>query len=191
MARRVNIGSGSDIPIGHRTGRHLPSRLPDDDLRPELPLAETAVLWAIRTWVAGCRLRVPTKRIIGSVFAELGAPEAGAHLCGLMRALSEIASRTIAVHGPCYPDMSDDEQILLDVLALTQDGQTFERLLLLRAFLQPLAATSIGESAAELVRELNRAGLFLLAAYAPVRHHACLQEGARTGSDQRHVARAR
>lgn len=184
MARMIGNGSRSDI------SAESPNLYRAGDQRPELPMPETVVLWAMRTWVAGCRLNMPTKRYISPVFAELGAPEAAGFLCGLMWKLGHSASRKIAIHGPCHPRVSEDEQALLDVLALTQDEQTFERLLLLRTLLRPLAATPAGNSASGLVRELNRGGLFLAACYVPVRCHAYPPEALHSGSDQGGCAQA-
>lgn len=143
-----------------------------DATRPELPLPETAVLWAMRAWVIGGRRNRRVAPYIGPVFAELGAPEAASLLYELMHAITYWACRTLAVHCPCYPAVSEDEQTLLDVLALTQERQGFERLLLLRTLVRPGAATLVGQGASGLVRELNRAGLFLTACYLPVRQHA-------------------
>lgn len=153
-------------------------------------MPETVVLWAMRTWVAGCRLNVPMARYIDPVFAELGAPEAASHLYGLMWALGQGASRAVSIHGPCHPHVSEDEQVLLDVLALTQDRQAFERLLLLRTMLRPLAATPAGKSASGLVQELNRGGLFLTPAYAPTRRHAFPPAALHSSSGRRRSAQA-
>ena len=150
----------------------MPRRNPTHEEWPELPEAETVLLWAMRTWVAGHRCGRPVEQCISPVFVDLGAPGAASYLYGLMWALSHGASRRIAVHCPLHPQMSEDEQTLLDVLALTQDGQTFERLLLLRTLLRPQAATPAGASATRLVQECNRAGLFLSIEHGPLRHLA-------------------
>jgi hypothetical protein len=152
--------------------------LPDEpagDAPPELPLPETVLLWSMRTWAAGCRQNMPVARYIDPVFAELGAPEAPDHFYGLMWALCHGAARKIAVHCPYHSRVSDDEHTLLDLLALTQEKQAFERLLLLRSLLRPLSAGPVAQSASGLVRELNRAGLFLAAAFPPVRRHGLMQ----------------
>lgn len=145
---------------------------PTDSTRPELPLPETMLLWAMRTWVVGQRYDGLAKRHLGPVFEELGAPGATGYLEGLMWALDNGATRRIALRCPCHPRVGPDERLLLDVLALTQDRQGFERLLVLRSLLQPLAAMAVADSASGLVREINRAGLFLATAATPLRQLA-------------------
>lgn len=154
----------------------MPPRHTAHDARPELPMPETVLLWSMRTWLAGHRRGVPAERYVASVFVQLGVSRATGYFHGLMWALAHGAAREVALHRPCCPHVGEDEQALLDVFALTQDRQGFERLLLLRALFRPAAAMATGESVSGLVREYNRVGLFFTAAYAPVRHHA-LQHG--------------
>lgn len=150
----------------------MPPRPTAHDVRPDLPLPETVLLWSMRTWLAGHRRGVPVEHHIDAVFAALGAPGATGYLSGLMWALAHGAAREIALHRPYCPHVGEDEQALLDVFALTQDRQGFERVLLLRGLFGPAAALAAGESASGVVRQCNRAGLFFTPAYAPVRRHA-------------------
>ena len=143
-----------------------------DGVRASLPVAETALLWGIRAWAAGRRRGIDAEDGITLVFTRLGAPLAPGYLYGLMWVLRHGAARTLALNRPCDRGVSADEQALLDVLALTQERQGFERLLLLRTLLNPMAATPAGRSATGLVRELNAAGLFLSPCFPDVRRHA-------------------
>ncbi len=136
------------------------------------PLTELALLWAMRTWVAGRRRRTAVENKVTPVFTRLGAPLASGYLFGLMWVLDNAACRNLAIYCPSRPGVSSDEQILLDILSLTQERQSFERLLLFRTLLKPTAATPAGTSATGLVNELNRAGLFLQPCFGHIRHHA-------------------
>lgn len=159
----------------------MSSRHTAHDARLELPMPETVLLWSMRTWSVGHRRGVPTEHYVASVFEGLGASRATGYFHGLMWALAHGAAREVALHRPCCPHIGADERALLDVFALTQDRQGFERLLLLRALFRPAAAMAAGESASGLVREYNRVGLFFTAAYAPVRHHTLPHDTPRPG----------
>ncbi len=89
---------------------------PDD-----LPLLEAAMLWAMRAWALGhadpTRADVAGRRLAG-LFNSLHAPAGVAALDEFMRALCHGASRTLEVNCVCNDEVSADEHLLLDVLAL-------------------------------------------------------------------------
>ena len=78
-----------------------------------------------------------------------------------MAVLRAGAARTIAIDCICQTRISDDEQALLDAIALAQESRLFEALLLLRGFLNREAAPLALDSAEDIGRALARVGCFL------------------------------
>lgn len=154
---------------------------PCHDERLALPVAEGALLWSMRAWVAGLRHAVPSEQRIAEVMARLGTPRATGYLLGFMFTLRHGAVRAIRVSCPCQPRVSADEQALLGVFALAQDGQSFEAMLALRGLVTPAAAAAAYQSAEGVAGELLRAGWLLTPPESDAARHYALATEARPG----------
>jgi hypothetical protein len=127
------------------------------EMRP-LPFVDRVVLWTMRAWVIGITRKLPVDDQIQEAFTRLGAPDAAGQLCGFMWVLGHGACRTLAIDCVCKPGTSADERHLLDILALTQHGRTFEAMLLLRAMMRPGAANAGRDAALRVTASLTAAG---------------------------------
>lgn len=120
---------------------------------------------------------------------QLGAPDAAPFFEGMMFALRHGATRQLAVACVCWRRVSDDERILLEALGLAQACRLFEALLTLRGVLTLEGARAALHSAEQLGVRLARAGRFLPAPEAEVRHFAFAPRagaGPRSPSSTRH-----
>jgi hypothetical protein len=123
-----------------------------------LPLLEQSVLWSMRCWAIGCRAGTDSMPRIVTLFDRLRAPEASRYLDGLMWALNGGATRMLDVNCVCHHDVSLDEALLLDGVALHQEGRRADAQLLFETLMTPMAAEIACASAARLVTALNAAG---------------------------------
>lgn len=143
----------------------------------ELPTAESTLLWAMRVWVVGhCRQQDLSARI-GAGLTEFGAGEALGFLEGFMWALSRGATRPIEILCLCRPEVSADERLLLDAVAMLQRDDPCDAHGLLCHFLSDPAATVAIRSAESVARVLEEAGLVL--PWSPAtfgRRHASTQQ---------------
>jgi hypothetical protein len=147
----------------------------DDTPRAALPMLDNALLWAMQAWVVGhCRGGNVAGRIAG-VFGELGAPEASGYLDGFMWVLSQGATRLLEVNCVCCDRVSADERALLDVFALTQEGQGEEAMELLCTMMTAGAALAARSSATRLVAALNEAGRLLPESRTALHRYMMLQ----------------
>ena len=126
--------------------------------RAALPLPENVLLWTMRTWVIGITERLPVEERIQTAFATLKAPCAVDHLYEFMWMLSHGASRKIALQCVCAPNLTSDEQRLLEVLTFCQHERTFEALIILRSMMHGRAAIAAAHSAGRIVDVLTAAG---------------------------------
>ncbi len=95
----------------------------DDAGAPPLTRAETLVLWAMRAWVAGHRHGIPVLANLRTAFRNEGAPAAAEAVDDLMGFIANGAGRTIQVNCPRCRQVTEDERLLLDVVALHQQGE--------------------------------------------------------------------
>jgi len=116
----------------------------DDAGAPPLTRAETLVLWAMRAWVAGHRHGIPVLANLRTAFRNEGAPAAAEAVDDLMGFIANGAGRTIQVNCPRCRQVTEDERLLLDVVALHQQGETLWVPFLARAILTPAAARMCG-----------------------------------------------
>lgn len=130
---------------------------------PQNPLGRlvSLVLWTMRAWVVGIVERIPVEEQICDAFRQLGVPDGTAQLYEFMWLLSHAANRIINIDCVCWPQVTEDERRMLDVVALAQRGRSFEVLMLLRAMLAPPVATAAAESAARFAETLKSEGLML------------------------------
>lgn len=80
-------------------------------------------LWGIRVWVAGLRQGWPpvqTRETLMEGFALAYALDAIDPLEGMMSILAGGSSRQVAVNCPRCPGVTEDEQLLLDLVSLCQ-----------------------------------------------------------------------
>lgn len=122
---------------------------------------ERIMLWTMRAWVIGITQKIPVEEQIQDAFTRIGAPDATGQLYGFMWILSQGASRMLDVDCVCSQKISGDERALLDILALSQHGRTFEAMILLRAMVKSTRALSVSDCAVDIVRTLSSAGFIL------------------------------
>jgi hypothetical protein len=148
--------------------------VPQDEPHPvsALPLLESSLLWAIRAWAIGCRRGVSVEDRLARLFDGLRAPLALGYLNGLMWALNGGATRMLDVNCVCHDAVSDDEALLLDVLALQQAHRDADARALLGRITTRGAARVGAQSAAGLVESLRAAGHRLPREDAALRRHA-------------------
>lgn len=141
---------------------------------PDLPPIEASLLWAIRAWAIGCRRRVCVQAPLTRLFQALAAPLGLGYLNGMMWALNGGAQRMLDVNCVCHDEVSADEALLLDVIALQQAGRGGDARVLLGRMLSRGAARVGADSAAGLASCLHRAGHALPRQSAALRRHALM-----------------
>ena len=147
---------------------------------PQNPLGrlESILLWTMRAWVVGIVERIPVEEQICDAFRQIGAPGGTAQLYEFMWLLSQGAHRTINVDCVCRPQVTEDERRLLDIVALSQRGRSFEALMLLRAMLTPPVAAAAAESAGRFAETLKTEGLMLPAPALGTERYLLVSEAA-------------
>jgi len=122
---------------------------------------ERIALWTMRAWVIGITQKIPVEEQIEEAFGRVGAPDATGQLYAFMWILSQGACRMLDVDCVCSTSISSDERALLDILALSQHGRSFEAMILLRSMVKGTRALATAECANEFVRTLSAAGFHL------------------------------
>jgi len=122
---------------------------------------ERIMLWTMRAWVIGITQKIPVEEQIQDAFNRIRAPDATGQLYAFMWILSQGACRMLDVDCVCSTKISEDERSLLDILALSQQGRTFEAMILLRSMVKSSRALATAECAGEFVRTLSAAGFHL------------------------------
>lgn len=130
-----------------------------------LPPVETALLLAMRAWLAARRRGLPDSPETGAVLEMLGCREAVAPLGSMMMALAMPAGafRPIVIRCLCDRSVSADEKRLLHVIALQQQARSLESMILLRSILRDEAAMAVQCAASVLAQVLTWADQRLLA----------------------------
>lgn len=141
--------------------------------------AETLLLSSIRAWTLGRGHPASAEAAIHALFARHGCTDAAALLGGFLWAVSHGARRPLVLNCLCQAEISEDERLLLDVLALHAAGCSLGALLHLRTVLRPLAALAANDSAARLAHVLATAGL--QPSGAPLRWQSVATTGAPHG----------
>lgn len=134
-----------------------------------LPIEQGILLCCIRTWVAGLHHDIDAIARIDAMLTHIDAPHAAPYLDGFMFAISQGATRRIAIQCPCTRTLAPDERLLLDTFGLAQQARSFEALLLLRGLVAPQAARAALQSAEAIGDHLAGAG-----------HHLAAPDGAVT-----------
>ncbi|HBC06915.1 MAG TPA: hypothetical protein DC046_04945 [Rhodospirillaceae bacterium] len=126
----------------------------------ELPFGEQLMLWAMRLWMRGLRDGTSDQTILGTGFKLAGVPAAHPALDGLMTVITTAATAPIDIRCPHCPDISDDEHLLMDVVAgLQSPGRGGSTLFACR--LPPAARRSGMELAGRLATVFSGAGLMI------------------------------
>jgi hypothetical protein len=119
------------------------------------------MLWTIRAWVIGHCHGKDAEQGIRAVFDRLGAPQGALALGQFMGAIGNGARRTIEVNCVCYPEVTDDEQALLRVLALEQYDEPDDAYATLRPMIAERHAAAACANAQRLGHLLESAGHLL------------------------------
>lgn len=126
--------------------------------RDSLPMLEATVLWSIRAWVIGFVHGEDVRARIQTLFNALRAPAAAAALSDWMDALRRGDGPVLEVNCVCVQTISQDESMLLDVLALLGEGQSTTAYGLLATLVDAEAAAEAVGAAARLMSALTEAG---------------------------------
>ena len=124
-----------------------------------LSMDERLVLWGMRTWTAGVKAEVPVFNLLVRTFATMDAEEAVPTLDSVMALFHTTALQVF--HHPCCRCMSDEERLLLDILALHQRGEDGAAQFLTRVLLPRSAARLLGASLHALAMALLACGVRL------------------------------
>ena len=136
--------------------------MPDDcESFNELPSAEATLLWVMRVWVIGHLRQQDVSARIGAALREIGADQAQPYLDGLMVALSRGARRPLEILCLCRTEVTADERLLLDSVALIQQDEAVEALDSLCTLLTDPAAAAALRSAEGIADDFIRAGIVL------------------------------
>ena len=127
----------------------------------ELPSAEATFLWVIRVWVIGHLRQQDVSAHIGTALREIGADRSQPFLDGFMGALSRGARRPLEILCLCRTEVTADERLLLDSVALIQQDETVEALDQLCTLLTDPAAAAALRSAEGIADDFVRAGILL------------------------------
>jgi hypothetical protein len=122
---------------------------------------ERIMLWTMRAWVIGITQKIPVEEHIQDAFTRIGAPDATGQLYAFMWSMSQGACRMLDVDCVCSTRISEDERTLLDILALSQHGRSFEAMILLRSMVKGSRAVATAKCAGDFVQALSVAGFHL------------------------------
>lgn len=86
----------------------------------DLAFPERLALWAMRMWGAGYRLGHSPDDVLAQSFEKAGMGHGRQCLEEFMVALIAGAGRTIGLQCVCRKEIGEDEQLLLDILRLSQ-----------------------------------------------------------------------
>ncbi len=100
----------------------------EDSFEPEmvrvgLSPAARQLLWAIRLWVIGQRSGTPVTAVIEQEYAKSGIRNPCALLDEFLGTLGRWSKQKLITRAPCCRQMTPDEQRILRILALAQQGQ--------------------------------------------------------------------
>jgi hypothetical protein len=97
----------------------------------DLEPAESVLLLAVRWWVADYREGEDPLPRLCEAMGRAGAHDAAFSVDRLMQVVARSARRSVAIHCPRCPNLSDDEKHLLHAASLVQagDGERAERAL--------------------------------------------------------------
>lgn len=90
----------------------------------DLPFPERLALWAMRMWGAGYRLGHSPDDVLAQSFERAGMTHGRQCLEEFMVALIAGAARNVGLQCVCRKDIGEDEQLLLDILRLSQPSNT-------------------------------------------------------------------
>jgi hypothetical protein len=147
----------------------------------DLGFAERLALWSMRMWGAGYRLGNSPDDVLAQSFEKAGIGHGRQCLEEFMVALIAGASRSIGLQCVCRKDIGEDEQLLLDILRLSQPFNTAgQASFLLEDLLNRNALQIAAVKAQALARAFNSADL----RFAPRGVEAC---GAVSAQTSRHT----
>lgn len=139
----------------------MQDRIAETARRAELTQAERLVLWGMRTWVAALRADIPVDDHINRTFRQAMVPAAASLLSGMMVMLAEGAARPMSLHQPRCPCLSEDERLILDLVALVQAGRTSAARQHAAGLLLPTAGRTVAGAVGPFAELLADAGLRL------------------------------
>jgi hypothetical protein len=127
----------------------------------DLPFGGQLALWGVRLWVREMTDGTQDHATLRNGFELAGVPAAHTALDGLMTVIATTATGPIDIRCPDCRELSEDERLLMDVLAEQQAAEHSARHTLF-AYRLPPAARRIGmDWAARLAAILGKAGLMI------------------------------
>jgi len=150
----------------------MPFDIDDADATRRLAPVDGALLHAIRCWVIGSRTGQDATGAIADTLRPVGLESAMPVLNALLWTISCGITRPVEINCTCQTSMTEDEQLLLDMFALQQEGRPEDAESLLQAICNERAASLAGECMLRIVLQLGASGLALDPAGGALRRHA-------------------
>ena len=129
----------------------------------DLPFGEKLLLWALRLWATGAREGTNVQETLRHAFKLAGVPDAYIALDGFLSTISGSATVQFDNRRLKWADISDDEHLLLGLIAAWQQGHGKDHgtaLLLSSRF--PLAAIYIIQGPASKLAEILKCRGFII-----------------------------
>jgi len=128
----------------------------------DLPFGEKLLLWAIRLWATDAREATNEQKTLRRGFNLAGVPDAYLALDGYLSLIAATATVQIDVRCSKCTEISNDEHLLLGVIAAWQQGHGKDHGTALLGTWLPQAAIRISQDpASKLASVLKRSGLFI------------------------------
>jgi hypothetical protein len=131
------------------------------------------LLWCMRAWHGGDDAAIAQKAI-DEVFGRLGVADSAGAFQLFLQIVCGKAWRGVALRDLSRRSVSEDEIVLLDIIALTQGGRTMEGISLLRGLVLAEDAQSALHQAGLVGAALAGQGWFLDAPEPAIRHCAMI-----------------
>lgn len=123
-----------------------------------LPINDRLVALAIRAWVEAARNALPPSAAARAAFEAVGMADVASLIHAFMTAVAYGARRELDIPRPCAGRLTDDENLLLDAIALGRAPGGVDPGLALRPLLSAAACRSVGAICAELAETLAHCG---------------------------------
>lgn len=127
----------------------------------DLPIAEQLTIWATRMWVRALQDAPALHRSLHDAFTVARVPEGYLAFDKVMTVLSTASEEGIEIGCTCCTGITDDEHVLLGIVAEFQTGCAARAHIVLDDWLPPAAARVAGEYFSEYAMLIKREGLMI------------------------------
>jgi hypothetical protein len=138
----------------------------------DLDKAECVLLIAIRTWVEAYKSGEDPIPHLCEGLETAGVHDAAFSIDGLMTVIARVVNRTVEIHCPRCPNLSDDEKHILRAASLAQSNESHRAETVLRTTLLSAQGAEFALGPLEGLGELfTQARLFLARRRSPAEDH--------------------